>query len=186
MPRSGREGRVPFTYRALTAWAQAAVAVVYRDVTVTDVAQLPVGRPVILAANHGNALGDVAVMVAATPGFPHFLAAASWWKSAPARVLFRLGGVLPIHRRHDGEDTRRNSSAFEACNIALASGAHLAIFPEGEMHLESALLPLKTGAARIALECRRRCRHRRRDDRARRARLRSARPFSVEGGAPLR
>ncbi len=151
MARSGQGARVPLSYRALTTWARTAVAVVYRDVTVTGVAQLPVGHPAILAANHGNALGDVAVIVAATPSFPHFLAAASWWKSAPARVLFRLGGVLPIHRRRDGEDASRNESAFVACNVALASGAHIVIFPEGEMHLEPTLLPLKTGAARIAL-----------------------------------
>lgn len=148
-----REERVhaPLSYRVLQGWARTAVSVFYRRATVTAESRLPRDRPVILAANHGNALADVAVIVAAMPEFPHFLAAASWWKSAPARVLFRLGGVVPIHRRRDGEDTRQNTSAFEACNAALASGAHIAIFPEGEMHLEPALMPLKTGAARIAL-----------------------------------
>jgi glycerol-3-phosphate O-acyltransferase/dihydroxyacetone phosphate acyltransferase len=147
------EGRrhVPFSYRVLHGWARTAVSVVYRRVTVTAASRVPNDRPVILAANHGNALADVAVIVATMPEFPHFLAAASWWKSAPARVLFRLGGAVPIHRRRDGEDTRQNTSAFEACNAALASGAQIAIFPEGEMHLEPSLLPLKTGVARIAL-----------------------------------
>ena len=148
-----REGRqhVPLSYRVLQGWARTAISVVYRRVTVTSASRLPSDRPVILAANHGNALADVAVVITAMPDFPHFLAAASWWKSAPARVLFRLGGVVPIHRRRDGEDTRQNMSAFEACNAALASGAQIAIFPEGEMHLEPALMPLKTGVARIAL-----------------------------------
>jgi glycerol-3-phosphate O-acyltransferase/dihydroxyacetone phosphate acyltransferase len=148
-----REGRlpVPLSYRVLQGWARTALSVFYRRATLTAESRLPSGRPVILAANHGNALADVAVIVAAMPEFPHFLAAASWWKSAPARVLFRLGGVVPIHRRRDGEDTRQNMSSFEACNAALASGAQIAIFPEGEMHLEPALMPLKTGVARIAL-----------------------------------
>jgi 1-acyl-sn-glycerol-3-phosphate acyltransferase len=143
--------RLPFSYRALQAWARTAVHVVYRHTEVTGASNVPTDRPAILAANHGNALGDIAVIVAKMPRFPHFLAAATWWKSAPARVLFRLGGVVPIHRRRDGTDTSQNASTFEACYAALAAGAHIAIFPEGEMHNEPALMPLKTGAARIAL-----------------------------------
>jgi len=146
-----RRDRVPFSYRALQGWARLAVAVFYRRLEVSADSRLPQDRPVILAANHGNALADVAVIIAGTPDFPHFLAAASWWKSAPARLLFGLGGVVPIHRRRDGEHTQQNASSFEECHNALASGASIAIFPEGEMHLEPALLPLKTGAARIAL-----------------------------------
>ena len=49
------------------------------------------------------------------------------------------------------KEHEQNSSAFEACNTTLASRARIAIFPEGEMGAAPALLPLKTGAARIAL-----------------------------------
>ena len=146
-----RRDRVPLAYRALRAWARIAVWVFYRRAGVTADSRIPKDRPVIVAANHGNALADVAIMVAKLPEFPHFLAAASWWKSAPARVLFGLGGVIPIHRSRDGENPVQNASSFATCYSALRSGAHIAIFPEGEMHLEPALLPLKTGAARIAL-----------------------------------
>ncbi len=150
MAHGRRQAAVPFSFRALQTWARTAVSVVYKPLDVTGLSRLPLDRPVVLAANHGNALGDIAVLLAASPEFPRFLAAATWWKSPPARVLFRLGGVLPIHRHRDG-DTRENTSAFAACNVALETGAHLAIFPEGELHAEPALLPLKTGAARIAL-----------------------------------
>jgi 1-acyl-sn-glycerol-3-phosphate acyltransferase len=139
------------SYRVLQGWARSAVAVFYRHSEVTGAARVPRDQPAILAANHGNALADVAVIVAKMPAFPHFLAASSWWKSPPVRLLFQLGGVVPIHRRRDGGGATQNTSSFEACHAALADGAHIAIFPEGEMHLEPALLPLKTGAARIAL-----------------------------------
>ena len=139
-----------FSYAALRLWARAAVSVFYADTAVTNRAPDLGGRPAVLAANHGNALGDVAVIVAKAPAFPHFLASATWWKSPPARFLFGLGGALPIHRRRDGE-TLRNAETFAACHDALAEHRHLVIFPEGEMHLEPTLLPLKTGAARIAL-----------------------------------
>jgi 1-acyl-sn-glycerol-3-phosphate acyltransferase len=141
--------RLPFSFRVLRAWAFSAVSVFYRRVEVTS--RVPDDRPVILAANHGNALADPAVMLAKMPKFPRFLATATWWKSPPVRLFFRLAGVVPIHRRRDVEDIHRNTSAFEACHAALAAGAHIAIFPEGELHVEPALLPLKTGAARIAL-----------------------------------
>src|SRR5689334_210067 len=146
-----RRTRVPLSFRAIQRWAQIAVSVVLHRVHVTAMSRLPDDRPVILAANHSAALADVAIMINAIPEYPHFLAAASWWKSAPARVLFNAGGVVPIHRRRDGEGTEQNASAFEACSTTLASGARIAIFPEGEMGQEPALLPLKTGAARIAL-----------------------------------
>jgi 1-acyl-sn-glycerol-3-phosphate acyltransferase len=124
---------------------------VYSDVNVVGAANVPRDRPVIFAANHSNALGDVAIMIAKLRDFPHFLATATWWKRAAVRALFRFGGVVPIHRRRDGGGVAKNFSSFEACYAALADGANLAIFPEGEMHSEPSLLPLKTGAARIAL-----------------------------------
>jgi 1-acyl-sn-glycerol-3-phosphate acyltransferase len=140
----------PFPYRVLQAWARTALHVFIRRADVTGLHRIPVDRPALLAANHSNAMADVAAIVAFVPRFPHFLAAASWWKVAPARLLFKWGGVVPIHRRRDS-DAEQNVSTFEACHAALARGDHLAIFPEGEMHLEPALMPLKTGAARIVL-----------------------------------
>lgn len=143
--------RTPLSYRILQGWARSAIGVVYRDVNVVGSSRVPRDRPVIVAANHGNALADVALMVAKLRDFPHFLAASTWWKRAAVRALFRFGGVVPIHRRRDGGGVAKNFSSFEACYAALGKGANLAIFPEGEMHSEPSLLPLKTGAARIAL-----------------------------------
>ena len=141
---------VPLRYRVLQAWARSGVFTVFRAIEVTGRSKIPMERPAILAANHSNALADVALIIAKMPRFPQFLAAATWWKWPPVRWLFRFGGVVPIHRRREGE-TEQNESSFRACHAALADGAHLAIFPEGEMHVGHGLLPLKTGAARIAL-----------------------------------
>jgi 1-acyl-sn-glycerol-3-phosphate acyltransferase len=143
--------RETISYRALRAWARSAIAVFYRSVEVTNANNVDQAAPTIFAVNHQSALGDVAVLVAVRPELPHFLAASTWWKRAPARLLFRLGGVVPVYRNGDGSGTRRNASSFEACHAALADGAHLAIFPEGEMNDGRALLPIKTGVARIAL-----------------------------------
>jgi 1-acyl-sn-glycerol-3-phosphate acyltransferase len=141
----------PRSYWAVKGWAWLAVSVFYKRIEIIGSENLDAHGPVIIAANHSNALADVAVILGKLPGLPRFLAAGSWWKVAPARLLFRMAGALPVHRRRDGGGADQNVSAFEACHAALADGAHIVIFPEGETHLEPKLLPLKTGAARIAL-----------------------------------
>jgi 1-acyl-sn-glycerol-3-phosphate acyltransferase len=143
--------RTPFSQSALRLWARAAVRVFYRRVDVEGLEHLPVSQPMIFAVNHTNALADVAVIVAKLPTFPHFLAATAWWKHGSARLLFRLGGVLPVRRTGDPPGPQDNRQTFDACSRALADHASLAIFPEGVMHLEPGLLRLKHGTARIAL-----------------------------------
>jgi 1-acyl-sn-glycerol-3-phosphate acyltransferase len=126
--------------------------VFYRRVDVTgDEEWRGTGRPTIVVANHTNALADPVVILAKLPGHPRFLAAGSWLKFAPARWLFRLAEVVPIYRRGDGGGKGANTATFAACHEALAEGATLAVFPEGELHHEPSLAPIKTGAARIAL-----------------------------------
>jgi 1-acyl-sn-glycerol-3-phosphate acyltransferase len=141
----------PRGYRLLKLLAWIVMKVVLRRVDVTGGDRLIEGKPTIIAANHSNGLADPVLMVARLPGLPRFLAASYLWKFPPARLLFWLAEVVPIYRRRDGSNTADNATAFQACNEVLAEGAHLMIFPEGEVHREPAMLPLKTGAARIAL-----------------------------------
>jgi 1-acyl-sn-glycerol-3-phosphate acyltransferase len=146
-----KDRREPFRYRVLQAWARIVILVFIRRVDITGRELVPVDRPAVLASNHVNAMADVAAIAAIAPRFPHFLAAASWFKLRPARWLFWWGGALPIYRRRDSLETETNESTFAACHAALAAGDHLVIFPEGEMAMGSSLQPLRTGAARIAL-----------------------------------
>jgi 1-acyl-sn-glycerol-3-phosphate acyltransferase len=140
------------TLAVLRLWARTALRVFYGRTEVTADRPVPQDRPTILAANHTNALADVAVLVANAPRFPRFLAASSWWDRAAARVLFRLGGVLPVERAHERSGSAPNTSTFEACRAALARGEHIAIFPEGELNVGTGLLPIRTGAARIGVD----------------------------------
>ncbi len=150
MPATGPIGDAPRSYSWLKRLAWLVITIFYRRIDVTGQDRLPQG-PALLAANHSNGLADPVLLVAKLPGLPRFLAAISLWKLPPARLLFTLAGVVPIHRRRDGDDPAKNADVFRACHEALRSGAQLAIFPEGEVHREPALLPLKTGTARIAL-----------------------------------
>ena len=149
MSRPGPER--PPAYRFLKILAWIVVKVIFRRVDVTGESRLVEGDPTIIAANHTNGLADPVIMAAKLPGLPSFLAGKDLWRFPPARFLFWLARVLPVSRRREGATAGDNESLFAVCHDALAQGAHLALFPEGGVHLEPAMLPLKTGAARIAL-----------------------------------
>lgn len=148
---SADPSRPGLAQRGLTIWARVAVGAFYRRVDTTGDPSSLHGRPAVIAVNHSNALGDIAVMLTVLPRFPRFLAASTWWRHPHARLLFRLGRVLPVDRRGGGSHPGGNGATFAACHDALAAGEHIAIFPEGELNSGAGLLPLRTGAARIAL-----------------------------------
>jgi hypothetical protein len=56
----------------------------------------------------------------------------------------------------EGVDTSKNLEMFARCHEVLRDGGRIALFPEGISHDEPRLQPLRTGAARIALESERR------------------------------
>lgn len=149
MTRPGAER--PPAYRFLKILAWIVVKVIFRRVDVTGASRLVEGEPTVIASNHTNGLADPVLMVGRLPGLPSFLAGADLWRFPPARFLFWLARVLPVSRRREGADPNSNESVFEACHEALAQGAHIALFPEGGVHLEPSMIPLKTGTARIAL-----------------------------------
>ena len=66
--------------------------------------------------------------------------------------ILRTVGALPLYRRIDaGEDVSQNQRTFELCRELLRDGGSIALFPEGVSHNSPKLLPLKSGASRIAI-----------------------------------
>jgi hypothetical protein len=61
-----------------------------------------------------------------------------------------------VYRKIDqGADTARNAEMFAAVSAALAAGDAICLFPEGISHSSGRLEPLRTGAARMALDAER-------------------------------
>ena len=84
---------------------------------------------------------------------PRFLAKSTLWQMKPILPFLKLGGVIPVYRRQDeGVDPSKNAETFAKSHETLAAGGMIALFPEGKSHNEPELQPLKTGAARIALD----------------------------------
>ena len=108
--------------------------------------------PVLVVANHPNALLDPLVIfrVAGRPTRP--LAKAPLFKQAFVGTLLRGLGGLPVFRpKDDPTQTHRNDETFAAAIAALHAGDAVQIYPEGQSHSEPSMTPLRTGAARIAL-----------------------------------
>lgn len=136
----------------------------YRDFEVVGVENLPTDGPVLLCANHVNALVDALVVQAACPRPVHPLARSGLFRSPWLRPVLAAIQAVPVRRRRPedavqgqgdgapgGTDPGRNDATFERCFEFLGEGRVLLIFPEGQSHSDPTLRPLKTGAARLAL-----------------------------------
>ncbi len=136
--------------RVIVGLARALTRAFFRTVEVEG--ERPPDGPVVLAASHLYGFVDPVVIVARLGLFPRFLAKATLWNVAVARVLLDFAGVIPVHRRADGAAEGSNDGMFDSAVEALREGHMVALFPEGTTHDEPTMRPLRTGAARIALE----------------------------------
>jgi len=126
----------------------------FRSIETQGMDQITTDRPILVCANHANGFVDPVLLIATSPRPVRFLAKATLWKVPAVGPLLGLAGVLPVHRRQDGSDTNDNVKSFAACDAELLVDGAIGIFPEGTVNDTLKLLPLRTGAARIALGAR--------------------------------
>ncbi|HEY6566083.1 MAG TPA: 1-acyl-sn-glycerol-3-phosphate acyltransferase [Actinomycetota bacterium] len=124
----------------------------FRSVERSGLERIDRHRPLLVIANHDGGFVDPALLSAVLPRFPRFLAMATLWRT-PARPFLWLGGAIPVHRAVDG-GTQGNIGTFSECHRVLGGRGVVAVFPEGQANDEPHLLPVHTGAARIALGAR--------------------------------
>ncbi|MBM7843613.1 MULTISPECIES: 1-acyl-sn-glycerol-3-phosphate acyltransferase [Herpetosiphon] len=126
----------------------------YPRIAVEGLEQLPRGR-VMFVLNHPNGLLDPLLLMLILGQPVAFLAKNTFFNNPIGRWMMHAFGALPIYRQSDaaeGSNTRDlNEQTFARCRQLLADQHHLALFPEGTSHSEAYLLPLRSGAARIAL-----------------------------------
>ena len=139
----------PALVRAL---ARALVRLFYHRVEVVGLERVPRAGPLVVVANHQNALVDPLLLFATLPRTLRPVAKAPLFRHPLVAPLLRLAGALPVHRRQDpGSDPAQNAALFSAAATALRGGEAILIFPEGVSQPEPVLMPLRTGVARMVL-----------------------------------
>lgn len=138
--------------RLLRGLVRLLLRVFYRRIEVVGLDRVPATGPVIVAANHQNALVDPMLLLATIPRRLRPLAKAPLFRHPVIGPFLCLAGAIPVHRRQDpGSDPAQNVAMFRAAAATLGAGGAILIFPEGVSQAEPVLMPLRTGAARILL-----------------------------------
>lgn len=149
----------------LIAFLRLVTRVFFRSVEVSGAENIPDG-PAIFVGNHPNSLLDPVMVTTTCHRRVRFAAKEVLFKNPALRPFLWLLGSVPIRRRQDQVEGARedgpvpdgaparvdNSDAFSALLAVLEEGGAFGIFPEGISHTRPELAPLKTGAARLALE----------------------------------
>jgi 1-acyl-sn-glycerol-3-phosphate acyltransferase len=124
----------------------------FRRIDVVGIENVPAQGAVIFAGNHPNALMDGFLLIAKCGRWPlHFMANAKLWEYRLLVPMLNAVGAVPVYRREEHDGAVDNQKAFEKLYEVIEAGDCMGIFPEGVSHVESQLIKLKTGAARIAL-----------------------------------
>ena len=145
-----RRGTV--TFKLILAIFGIALKLFFRRIETVNSESVPTGTGVIFVMNHPNGLIDPALVFVALPRRISFLAKSTLFRMPVISFLLKTVEALPVYRKLDaGEDVSKNQETFQAAQERLRSGGSIALFPEGVSHNSPKLLPMKTGAARIAL-----------------------------------
>lgn len=149
-------------YALLRQLSRIALGWYYRRIEIAGVERVPRAGPLLVVANHPNALMDPMLVATAIPRRLTFTGKATLFENPLLRRFLSAVGVVPLRRVSDelkrrgstprDADPRRNTEAFRAILAALGEGRAVLIFPEGKSHDDPAIAPLKTGAARLALQ----------------------------------
>jgi 1-acyl-sn-glycerol-3-phosphate acyltransferase len=129
-----------------------ALRLFFRRIEIGGARHVPSDEPLIFVSNHPNGLIDPALIFCALPRRISFLAKSTLFRIPVVKFLINAVESLPLYRRVDvNEDNTKNRLTFEKCHALLRQNRCIALFPEGVSHNAPRLMPVKTGAARIAL-----------------------------------
>ncbi len=143
--------RGSFVRRIIHAILSLSLRLFFRRIESVNASEVPYKDALIFVMNHPNGLIDPALVFVALPRKVSFLAKSTLFTMPVISWMIKNLEALPIYRHSDKADVSQNLKTFKASNELLQKGGAIAIFPEGVSHNSPQLLPIKTGAARIAL-----------------------------------
>ncbi|UCE07467.1 MAG: 1-acyl-sn-glycerol-3-phosphate acyltransferase, partial [bacterium] len=125
----------------------------YKKITVSGLDKIPVDKPIITTSNHPTGLMDVFLASHHIKRQIKFTAAGALFKDKLQAAFLTSVGTIPVFRRKDSPGEQdKNIKSFEHCFRELESSGAIGFYPEGTSHPEPWVNPIKTGAARVALQ----------------------------------
>src|SRR4030095_12409946 len=110
-------------YGLVRALVRGVLALFYRRIDVVGLEHIPEVGPLIIAANHQNALVDPMLLLALLPRRMVAVAKAPLFRHPIIGPFLLLLGALPVHRRQDGNaDPGRNLTVVSGGPAPLAAG----------------------------------------------------------------
>jgi len=106
--------------------------------------------PIIIVANHQNALLDPLLIATFIHLKPYFLSRASVFKNPIIAKILAFIRMVPVFRIRDGFGSiPGNKSSFSFCETVLKNQGKILVFPEGNHSLRRQVRPLSKGFTRI-------------------------------------
>lgn len=147
-----RDRRGSVFYRFVVFIFSVALRLFFRRIETVNIETVPENNALIFVMNHPNGLIDPALVFVALPRKISFLAKSTLFEMPVISSILKTVEALPLYRHVDaGADVSKNQLTFEVCQKLLRKGGAIALFPEGVSHNSPKMMPMKTGAARIAL-----------------------------------
>ena len=138
-------------YAIIAPWVRLGVRWFFRRVEVRNRELVPADKPVILIANHQNALLDPVLISLFSNKQCHWLTRSDVFRNPTVGNILRKLNMLPIYRERDklSDMSEKNLVIFNICYGRLQRGAMICLFPEGTHRGRKQLAPLKKGTARL-------------------------------------
>ena len=146
MPTVTRQGRSDRTYRAVIRTALGLFRALDFRIDLTGAHHIPATRGAVLAANHVSYFDFMLVGYAA---LPHRLV-----RFMAKKQVFdhKVSGPLMRGMHHIPVDRSAGASAYAAAVRALRDGELVGVFPEATISEAFTPIPMKSGAARMAID----------------------------------
>lgn len=124
----------------------------FKSIKVVDAHNVPNTSPLLVVANHPASALDPMVIATKIKRNLKFISRGDLTLKPFWAWLYKSLNMVPVYRPHDTPELmHKNKGMFSGCIGQLANGQSIMIFPEGYTVTERRLRPIKTGAARIAL-----------------------------------